>query len=303
MKGQLKMRSFGSVLLLFAACLVAAAVLAYPVWLLIGVLDDQPIHRILHRLAMLAAIIGMVWLVRRWKLTDKQSAGFGLRRRQFWIQLAMGIAAGVVIITPLVVALQVLDVRYADPRIDLSAGLIAKALAKGLATGLLVAFIEEIFFRGYLFTAIQRESGRALAVILPSLLYASLHFLGGRLRVPNDQIDWSSGFAVLGRMFVAYNDPLRIVDSLVALFAVGVLLALARLRTGAIALSIGMHAAWVCILYYYEVTTQVNPDSPLNWMVGSYDNVIGWATVAWMGVLAVVYQLTLRKSAAMMTAR
>jgi uncharacterized protein len=297
------MRSFGSVLLLFAICLVAAAALAYPVWLLIGVFDDQPIHRVLHRLAMLGAIIGMVWLVRRWKLADKQSAGFGLRRRQFWTQLAMGIVAGALIITPLVVALQVLDVRYADPRIELSAGLVAKALAKGLATGLLVAFIEEVFFRGYLFAAIQRESGRALAIILPSLLYASLHFLGGRLRIPNDQIDWSSGIAVLSRMFTAYNDPLRILDSFLALFAVGVLLALARLRTGAIALSIGMHAAWVCVLYYYEVTTQFNADSSLNWMVGSYDNVIGWATVTWMGILGLVYQLTSRAPASVMATR
>lgn len=291
------MRSFGSILLLFAVSLIAAAALAYPVWLLVGLLDDQPIHRILHRLAMLAAIVGMIWLVRRWRLTDRASAGFGLPRQQFWKQIGIGLLVGAVIIAPLLLSLYWLDVRSADPKVDITVGLIAKVLVKGLLTGLIVSFIEELFFRGYLFTAIQRESGRLLAIVLPSLLYASVHFLDGRLRVPRDEIDWYSGFTVLSRMFVAYNEPLAIVDSFLALFAVGVLLAIARVRSGAIALCIGMHAAWVCLLYFNTVITDFNPDSSARWMVGSYDEVIGWGTVAWMGVLAVAYQLLARRKA------
>jgi membrane protease YdiL (CAAX protease family) len=297
------MRSFGLILLLFAASLIAAAVLAYPLWVLVGLVDDQPIHRIVHRVAMLAAIVGMVWLVRRWGLTDRQSAGFGLPRRQFWNQVGAGLAIGAVIIVPLLVALPLLDVRYLDPTAQTTAGNIAKALIKGLLTGLVVAFIEEIFFRGYLFTAIQRESGRWLAIVLPSLLYASVHFLDGRLRVPRDQIDWDSGLTVLSRMFLAYNDPLKILDAFLALFAVGVLLAIARMRTGAIALCVGMHAAWVCLLYVNETFTQVDPDTPLRWMVSSYDNVIGWTTVAWMGIMAVIYLVISRKPAAVISSR
>lgn len=290
------MRSFGSILLLFAASLIAAAALAYPLWLLVGLLDDQPIHRIVHRVAMLAAIIGTVWLVRRWQLTDRQSAGFGLPRRQFWKQLGIGLLVGALIIAPLLLSLYWLDVRIADPKIEITVGLLAKVLVKGLLTGLGVSLIEEIFFRGYLFTAIERESGRLLAIVLPSLLYASVHFLDGRLRVPRDEIGWDSGFTVLSRMFLAYNDPLRILDSFLALFAVGILLAIARARSGAIALCIGMHAAWVCLLYLNTVITEFNPDSSARWLVGSYDEVIGWGTVAWMGVLVVIYQLLVRRA-------
>jgi membrane protease YdiL (CAAX protease family) len=214
-----------------------------------------------------------------------------------------GLAIGALIIVPLLVALPLLDVRYLDPTAQTTAGNIAKALIKGLLTGLVVAFIEEIFFRGYLFTAIQRESGRWLAIVLPSLLYASVHFLDGRLRVPRDQIDWDSGLTVLSRMFLAYNDPLKILDAFLALFAVGVLLAIARMRTGAIALCVGMHAAWVCLLYVNETFTQVNPDTQLRWMVSSYDNVIGWTTVAWMGIMAVIYLVMSRKPAAVISSR
>jgi membrane protease YdiL (CAAX protease family) len=297
------MRSFGSVLLLFAICLIAAAALAYPAWLLVGLIDDQPIHRILHRIAMLAAIVGMIWLVRRWRLTDRQSAGFGLPRPQFWRQVGTGLAIGTLIILPLLVLLLLLDIRHLDPTAQTTAGNIAKALIKGLLTGLVVAFLEETFFRGYLFTAIERESGRLLAIVLPSLLYASVHFFDGRLRVPRDEIDWGSGFTVLSRMFLAYTDPLKILDAFLALFAVGILLAIARMRTGAIALCIGMHAAWVCLLYFNETFTQINPDTQLRWLVSSYDNVIGWMTVVCMGAMAIIYQLVARKPAGTGAAR
>lgn len=292
------MRSFASILLLFALSLLTAAVLAYPFWLLVGLIDEQPIHRVMHRVAMLCALIGLIWLFRRWRLANRQAAGFGLPRRRFWLQLATGLLAGVLIIGPLLLTLHVLDVRVPDERVQLTLAMGAQLIAKGLLTGLAVALIEEVFFRGVLFSAVERESGRLAAVVLPSLLYAAVHFLDGRLRVPADQIEWSSGLTVFSRMFLAYADPLRIADSFLALFAVGVLLAVVRVRTGAIAACIGLHAAWVCALYFFEVTTQLDSTSDAAWMVGTYDGVIGWAAVAWMLAMAGIYIALSRSSRA-----
>ena len=164
----------------------------------------------------------------------------------------------------------------------------------GLVTGLIVALIEEFFFRGMLFAAVRRESGTASAIILPSLLYAALHFLSGRLRLPADQIEWSSGWAVLERMFIQYAQPLTIADSFLALFVVGVSLALVRLYTGAIAVCIGLHAAWVCMIFFVQKTTSINPEHPAGWLVGTYDGVIGWAAVIWSGVMVLIYTLAAR---------
>lgn len=290
------MRSFAAIVLFFLACLVFAAVLAYPAWLLVEQFAHQPIHRVMHRVAMLCAILGLIWIFRRWRLVTRHDAGFGRPRREFWQQLAIGVLAGAVIILPLLVALQTIGVRTPDVRVDVTPGLIIMVICKGLITGLAVAFIEEIFFRGYLYSAVERESGATMALVLPSLLYASLHFLDGRLRVPADQISWSSGLAVFASMFDAYTEPARIVDSFLALLAVGILLAVARARTGGIGLSIGMHAAWVCSLYYFEVTTQFNPASNAHWLVGSYDHVVGWATVAWMALMGAVYIMASRSA-------
>jgi len=283
------MRSFVAVLALFAVALIVAALLAYPAWVLVELVRHEPIHRVVHRVAMLCAALGLIWLFRLSRLINREFAGFALPQRQFWLQLVAGMISGALIILPLLATLQILDIRVADPRVDLSTTVIATVIAKGLVTGLFVATVEEIFFRGYLFAAITRESGRVLAMVLPSLLYASLHFLDGRLHVPADQIGWSSGLAVLASMFNAYSSPLEIADSFLALSAVGLLLAIVRARTGAIAACIGLHAAWVCALYYCEVTTQLNTASAAKWLVGSYDGMVGWATVVWIGTMACVY--------------
>ncbi len=290
------MRAFLSILLLFAASLIAAALLAYPAWLLVEMIAQQPIHRVMHRVAMLCVLVGLVWLFRRWRLADRQASGYGLPKPVFWRQLGVGLVAGAIIILPLLVSLQMLDVRTADARVELSFGFVAGVIAKGLLAGIAVSLIEETFFRGLLFTAVERESGSTPAIVLTSLLYAAVHFLGGRLRVPPDELDWTSGFQVLERMFIAYADPLAIVDSFLALFAVGVLLSLVRIRTGAIAACIGMHAAWVCALYFFDVTTQFNPASEASWLVGSYDKVIGWGTVGWMIAMAAIYVAVARST-------
>lgn len=288
------MRPFAAVLALLAAALFAAAALASPAWLLVVLIDDQPIHRVLHRIAMLFTLFGLIWLVRRWRLMDRPASGFGLPRKQFWRQLVIGLLAGALIILPLIGTLLALGVRIPRADLDLTALLIARLIAAGLAAGLIVALIEEVFFRGVLFTAIQRSSGAVLAIVLPSLLYASVHFLGGRLHLPAAQIEWSSGWAVLGRMFIKYGDPLAIVDSFLALFAVGVLLAVVRLRTGSIAACIGMHAAWVCAITFVKDTTRLQSADASSWLVGSYDGVLGWAALGWMAVIGIAYLLLVR---------
>src|SRR5262249_8564018 len=155
----------------------------------------------------------------------------GLPRSEFFRQLGIGWAAGIGLMLPLVALLLALDVREIKPGID---GELLPLLLGGAVSGLAVAFIEETFFRGILFTAVARTAGARAAIIAPTLLYAALHFLGGKLRVPPEQVSWIHGFEVLSRLFERYAQPLAFVDSFLALVALGVLLATVRMRTGAI---------------------------------------------------------------------
>jgi len=292
------MHAFIRFLLLLAAALVAGAAFTYPIWRLVELVASQPIHRVMHRTAMLAALAGLVWLARRMQLAHRAALGFGAPRAQFVRQFLLGLVIGAAIMTPLMATLFQLDIRILKPRFSNDTIALTLVVLRGLASGVLVALIEETFFRGVLFAAVRRESGTLAAIVLPSLLYAALHFLDGRLRIAAADVDWSSGFAVLGRLFVRYAEPAALLDSFLALFGVGVLLAAVRSRTGSIAASMGMHAAWVCIIAFVRETSRVNRAAPGQWLVGSYDGVIGWAALAWIAVALALYLWLGRQRAA-----
>lgn len=286
------MRAFALFVALLAVSLVVAAVLTYPAWWLVSLISIEPVHRVMHRIAMLMALIGLVVLTRRLGLSDKESLGYGLPRREFLRQMGIGFACGVALMLPLTLVLLGLDIRELKPGFD---GQWLALIFGGLLTGLTVAFIEETFFRGVLFSAVSRTSGAAAAIIAPSVLYASLHFLGGRLRVPPEDVSWIHGFEVLGKLFERYVEPLAFADSFVALTMLGVLFALVRLRTGAIAGCIGLHAAGVAFIAVLRAATRVNPDSDYVGLVGSYDGVIGWAALVWFTVIAAAFVLLNRR--------
>jgi uncharacterized protein len=288
------MRSFSLLVLFLALALVAAAALAYPAWWLVGLVSDQPIHRVMHRIAMLVAFIGLIWIFRRWQVANKSALGYGMARGRFITQLLMGLLVGASIMLPLMLTLFGLDIRVLKPGVEWTVGELAQLIGAGLLSGLVVAFIEETFFRGALFTAVKRESGTAMAIVLPSMLYASVHFLGGRLRIAREDVEWATGFEVLSKLLEQYQTPLNLIDSFLALVAVGVLLAVVRLRTGAIAACIGLHAAWVCTIAFVRRASIVQENASAGWMVGSYDGVIGWGALAWIALMLSIYAVATR---------
>ncbi len=280
------MRTFALFVALLALALLLAAALTYPAWLLVGTVSVEPVHRVMNRLAMLIALIGLVVLTRRLGLSNRAALGYGMPRGEFLRQLGIGWICGIALMLPLVALLLTFDVRQIKPGLD---GDIVPLIVQGLLSGLVVAFIEETFFRGILFTAIARTSSLLAAVVAPSVLYAALHFLGGKLRVPPEEVSWVHGFDVLSRLFERYTQPLAFVDSFLALVTLGVLLALVRLRTGAIAACIGLHAAGVCMIFVLRDTTAVNSHAKLASIVGTYDGVIGWAAFAWFAAIVAAF--------------
>lgn len=289
------MRYFFLFVALLAAALVLASALTYPAWLLVSTISIEPVHRVMHRVAMLLALIGLVLLTRRLGLSNRESMGYGMPRARFLRQLVAGWIAGFLLMTPLVSFLLGLDIRNVRPSFD---GSWVEIAIGGIVSGFAVAFIEETFFRGVLFSAVRRTSGSAAAVIAPSLLYAVLHFLGGRLRVPAEEVGWEHGFLVLAHLFERYAEPLLFVDSFFALLMLGVLLALIRLRTGAIAACIGLHAAGVCTIAVLRKATEVDAAAEHAWWVGAYDGVIGWAALIWFVVIALAYHRLSKQRAA-----
>lgn len=286
------MRTFGIFLLLFALAAVVSGLLTYPAWALLQTFTDVPIHRVMNRIGMLILAITTVMFLRQRGLADRASLGYALRRPVFIRQMSIGFASGVLLMAPLAAALFGFDLRELATKFlshETPALLLAELILEGLLTGFAVAFLEETFCRGAMFTAIKRESGLFWAFTLPTLFYAATHFLGGRLRVPADEIDYWSGLEVTAKLFERFVEPLAFVDSFIALCALGLLLSIIRHRTGAIAGCIGLHAGGVMVIVVMRNISTVNPDAPLSWLVGSYDGVIGWMAAAWIGLVTLAF--------------
>jgi hypothetical protein len=278
------MRALFAFLALFAAALGLVALATPAAWHLVSQLGTVPFHRVGNRLAMVGLALGL-WLLARWlRLNNRQDMGYGGALRPWLRSLAVGLALGVAFMLPLTLLMLGTGLRRIS--VDLDALLLLKLLLSGLTSGLVVAFIEESFLRGAMYSAVVRESGVALAVISTSLLYAAIHFFARFTILPADVGPGSGVDLVLGSLR-AFAEPGQMADAYLCLAAVGVLLALVRRQTGNIAACIGLHAGWVTIMLVARRTTELNPDSAAPWLLSEHDGFVGWLTLAWTLLAAI----------------
>ena len=283
------MRAFLTLVLLMAFCFAAGALLAYPAYLLVHPLNEGwPFHRIAARLAMLLLLLGLLLVLRRLQVRSRADWGYGATSATFVRTLLLALALGIVSMLPVAAILFGLDVR--ELRAPGSPGLtgVLLTIASALLAGLVVAFAEETFLRGAMYTAIARESGDRAAIGLTALIYSALHFLS-RVRIAHEDVDWGSGRDLLRGTFATFAQPQLIVDSFLALAAVGVLLGLIRARTGHIAACIGLHAGWVCVIGVLRELSVRNPQSRWSFLVGDYDGVVGWLVFVWSAAIVAAY--------------
>jgi hypothetical protein len=267
------------VLALLAAMLFAAVVSPW-VQAALAPLQVFPLHRVFSRLTMLGVIVITIWLLRRYQLFDRAVLGFATPRVQFLRRATLGLLAGLALMTVALWTLFLLDVRVWNARAPADAGGWMVLIAKGLGTGVVVALIEETFFRGALQGALQRIGAMRWALFVVPLLYAAVHFLGRAAVVPYEEVDFRSGFIALHGFFAGYAQPLAIADAFLALWCVGLLLALVRRRWGDIAGCIGMHAGFVAAITVFRRVS--SPGVPNHLLVGGFDGLLG----LWIALLA-----------------
>ncbi|MGB5834415.1 MAG: CPBP family intramembrane glutamic endopeptidase, partial [Thiohalocapsa sp.] len=267
-------------------CLVLAALLTYPA-MQTGWIEQDP-QRVMGRIAQAFILLGL-WPFLKWMgFANREALGFGIERRRFVQTVARGWLAGVAILLCLVAALLLIRVRVPDlPANDLVSIVMEKVVA-ALIAGMLVALLEETFFRGALFGAVRRRNGLRSAVVWSATLYALLHFMKPHELPDGVVFDWSGVWTMFTHVFAGVAQW-RHLDSMAALFMVGVFLALVRECTGHIGWCIGLHAGWVFVIQVSRRLSDGDDAAPLAFLTGDYDGVIGWLAASWIGLLAWVY--------------
>jgi CAAX protease family protein len=275
---------------MFVLGFAVIALVAYPAWLLLHPhFPDWPFHRISGRIGQLALLVALLLCARRLHVANRQSWGYGIAGKDFIRELLKALALGVATMLPIIGIMAAMGLRLWKGGVAPDAAMLAQLTLQGFLTGIVVALMEETFIRGAMFTAITRESGPRVAIVLTSLLYAATHFFAS-YRVPADQVNAWSGLALVAGTLDAFSDPLAIADAFLCLFAVGVLLAAVRAATGNIAACMGLHAGWVWIITFVRATSEPNDGHPLRFLVSQFDGLVGWLVLAWAIVMGLVLQ-------------
>jgi membrane protease YdiL (CAAX protease family) len=275
-------------LLFFLAYLVAslllAALLYVPVFQALDTVMEVRADRVFYRLAMVIAILGFWPYLKLLAIDNRNALGYSQQRARFLLSCAKGFGIGVIIMAIHTIALLLPGIRVFKPG-DIAITDIAGSLLAALLSGLLVAIIEETLFRGAMYYHMRRHNRLWTTLVLTSLFYAAVHFTRPSIPAGESVTDWHSGLNMLSSMLHQYHDFPVIADSFAALFCAGLLLGLVREKSGSIALCIGIHAGWVWMIKLARELTEVDRDSPLNDLIGSYDGIIGWAAT---GILLLV---------------
>lgn len=171
-----------------------------------------------------------------------------------------------------------------------------KILSKVLVPAIAAPLLEEWLFRGILLGLWLRFAKPITACIGTSLVFAFVHFLEpADDTVIADPSHPLAGFQLVGKILKHFADPLFFSTEFAVLFGVGWILAWARVRTGALWFSIGLHAGWVAAFKGFNQFHVAVADHPLRpWGIGSGLS-SGLLPLLMLGVTAAVCHFAMRR--------
>jgi membrane protease YdiL (CAAX protease family) len=277
------------VLAVYLASIATLAAASSP--LLLAVLHaagvaEASLDEVTVRTLEIAAIVGVFPLLAL--LGGAAASGWGLAwgvppREGLALRLGGGVALGVVSLAAVCAVLFALEVRVMKVDLVWDPGHWAGFVVGAALSAITVAVVEELLFRGGLFTALEHAGGAAAALWGGAVVYAAAHFLDSP--PPPGPHDALSGFVMLGHAVAAVPDPVNL-DSFTALLVAGLVLGIVRLREGDVALAIGIHAGWVFTIKVFKKLTYVSDSSGMRGLAGHYDDLIGWLAAGMLCVLA-----------------
>ncbi len=285
------------VALFYVGVLIVGGLLAYPLWNLLGGPSAAwPFDKVVNRITLFTAVVGLLILIQQLNVRDRAVLGLRASAYSDWRGHAMrhfsiGTVVGILMLGLLVWALLFLQVRIPDAE-AIASGRLDEWMLRAVVTGVVVAIWEEILFRGALLGAFLRHARVWQAALLSALIYAVLHFTRSRLEIVEPM--WWSGLLLQGDA-LSHVIAWRNLDSFLALFSAGVVLAFLRVWTGSLWAPIGMHAGWVMVIYFSRKVTDDDSQATWAWLTGSFDQIIGWLGLLGMGLMALKLAWLIRK--------
>ncbi|MFA5167458.1 MAG: CPBP family intramembrane glutamic endopeptidase [Candidatus Omnitrophota bacterium] len=278
------MKGFLKFILIFAVILLASAFLAPLFYDFFRTFHPFKFERIFQRIVMVLSLAAVALFVRVKKET---LMGYGLAwRPQSPGLLGKGFVAGVLVLG-VVGVLRILSGQVIfDPRAFSWGEWIAK-FSLALLTGLLIGFLEEFFFRGFIFRSLLRllRNRVFLSVVITTSFYAIIHFIGLKKIFVGPDPSFIDGLRLIGAPFLSLAEWPKFWPQAVGLFLFGLALMGAAYRSGSLYPAIGLHAGCVFYIKLDDFFVQFHTAPSFFW--GSkilYDGVLGWIFLSAMAI-------------------
>lgn len=245
-------------------------------------LGRQPFHRYVNRAMLLLALAGLWPWARGMGMVSWRDMGWRRPQAPEWKLLGWGFLWGLASLAVFAIVAVASGAKVAN--FDHTAGEWVKRLFSATLSGISVALLEETLFRGGVFGGLRRSLGFLPAMLLASVIFASLHFLDRRPE-PVGTVGWGSGIALLPRMVREIDDVRMFGAALGSLVLVGCFLCLSYERTGNLFFPVGLHAGWVFWMKITGFVTVAQPQAA-GWLWGTGKLVDGWVV---FGLLLVTF--------------
>ena len=270
------MRTLGLLGLVAAVLAVTALASPWAAWGAAAVVGRPfTFARVYDRVFEVLLVAGVLASWRRLDLGSATDIGF---RRHAWArELARGLAIGLAGLAVGLAAAALLGGLV--PALRFPPGKTLRKALLGAGAAVAIAVGEETLFRGIVLRRVRRDAGDVLAVAATALVYAAVHVI--RARSFAAPVHAWSGVQQTSVLFAPLASGAAL-PQVVGLSLLGVLLAVARLRSGALWLPIGIHAAFVAAFRVGRLFFEIRPTP--GWLVGTgwpplVGGVAGWIAV------------------------
>ena len=232
---------------------------------------DAKFSRYYSRSLSFSALVLLPFLFRRLRLVRARSLWVDETGRHFtWRCGLVQTALGFIIAGSLLWSLGMLLHQWGAYADSPKAPGIWKLFLATAVPAVAASLVEEWLFRGLLLGLWLRFAKPHAACVGTSLFFAFIHFLkppaGSAIADPMSPF---AGFELLGKIIFHFADPRFFVTDFATLFVIGVILAWARLRTGALWFPIGLHAGWIFAFKGYNLLYRGVPSHSVHpWALG-----------------------------------
>ena len=249
--------------------------------------DTLPFRQILTRLTQIFLLLSIFPMMKYLRI-DKVALGFP----SWWVflkQLPQGFGLGFFVLTPVFIVLSLLNINQIDYKQEWVVDLLVKYSIMYLMMALLISVMEETLFRGMVLVGLKKKLPVQVAIFLTAIYYAGLHFLIIKTNLSVQDINFFSGFRLLGEA-VSNLLNLNNLPAFFALLMVGIFLGVLRTQvTSSLGLCIGCHTCWVWQIKMNKKFFNTDFSSEYHYLVSSYDGVIGPLVTGWLLVVVVGY--------------